>query len=100
MTFLRSYKLLEIERGPFGRTPTRRTDLDLGAMRRHFDPDRRHIEHLAFFIPPHLTPLQVPQTTHTPAHLVRQAPVEITRPPQALPYVARRATIHPPARLP
>ena len=35
---------------------TGRTDLDLGAVRRHFNPDRRKIEDLALFILHHSMP--------------------------------------------
>ena len=65
-----------VRKGPFAQVATGRTDLDLGAVRRHFDPDRRKIEHLALFIPHHLNALQGRLTMRTAGHLMRQGAIQ------------------------
>ena len=62
-------------------------------MRCHFDPDRRHIEHLALFITYHLNPLQGRLTMRTAGHLMGQGPLGMLRSHQRLALMARLAPI-------
>jgi hypothetical protein len=89
-----------LRKGPFGRTTTRRTDLDLGARRRHCAPDRRQIAPRALFLTPHLDTLEGRLTMRTAGHLMRQGPVGMLRSPQGLAVMARLAAMRLVARLP
>jgi len=72
---------------------TGRTDLDLGAVRRHFNPDRRNIEDLALFIPHHLDALQGRLTMRTAGHLMRQGSLGMLHRQQRLTVMAWLSTI-------
>jgi hypothetical protein len=79
---------------------TGRTDLDLGAMRRHLDPGRRKIEPLALFIAYRLNLLQGRLTMPTAGDLMRDDPLRMLRRHQRLTLMARLATIGLVTRLP
>jgi len=82
-----------VRKDSFARLATGRTDLDLGAMRRHVDPDRRQIEHLALFISHHLDTLQGRVTMRTEGDLMRHGPLRMLHRHQRLALMARLAPI-------
>src|SRR5919106_2569525 len=75
------------------RTATLRTDLDLGPMRRHFDPDRRNIEYLALFIPHRLDTPQGGLTMPTVEDLMRFNPIRSLWSQQRLTVMVRLPAI-------
>ena len=62
-------------------------------MRRHFNPDRRQIEHLALFISHHLDLLQGRLTMRTQGDRMRHSPLRVLHSHQRLALMARLATI-------
>ena len=82
-----------VRKGPFARLATGRTDFNLGAMRRHFDSDRRKIEHLALFISHHLDILQGRVTMRTDGDLMRHGPLRMLHSHKRLALMARLATM-------
>jgi hypothetical protein len=72
---------------------TGRTDLDLGAVRHHFHPDRQHIEDLALCIPHHRDALQGRLTLRAAGHLMRQGSLGMLHRPQRLTVMAWLSTM-------
>ena len=62
-------------------------------MRRHFDPDRRQIEHLALFIAHHLDLVQGRVTIRTEGNRIRHGLLRMLHRHQRLALMARLATI-------
>src|SRR5207237_8594913 len=89
-----------LRKASFASMATDRTDFDRGAMRRHLDPDRRQIEHLALFIAYRLDILQGRLTMPTAGDLMRDDPLRILCCHQRLALLARLATIGLVTRLP
>jgi hypothetical protein len=79
---------------------THRTDLDLGVMRCHFDPDGGNVEDLALFIPHRLGARQGRLTMCTGVRLVGLCPIRRVHSTQGMAFMTRLTAVRLVTRLP